>query len=177
MVLDYSHSCHRQSALEPKRGPAALRSGPPVFGSSEGGALSVRFTATYPERVSALILCGAYPRMAWAPDYPDGIQEEAWAGVLRHIEEHWGHGHEVGFLLYALAPGRADDPTWRKAHGRWERLSANPGAAVAVMEMIFQIDVRHLLSAIRVPTLVVYRPADAGHAAGSRYLGTHIPGA
>ena len=43
--------------------------------------------------------------------------------------------------------------------------------------MVSQIDVRHLLSAIRVPTLVVYRTADFAHAVGSRYLGSHIPGA
>jgi pimeloyl-ACP methyl ester carboxylesterase len=92
-----------------------------VFGSSEGGALSVLFTTTYPERVSALVLYGAYPRMAWAPDYPDGIPEElrAWAEQL--IEENWGRGQEGGLPLYALTPERADDPAWRKAHGRWER--------------------------------------------------------
>jgi class 3 adenylate cyclase/pimeloyl-ACP methyl ester carboxylesterase len=148
-----------------------------VFGSSESGALSVLFTTTYPERVSALVLYGAYPRMAWAPDYPNGIPEEIWAGLMQHIEENWGRGQEGGIPLYALTPDRADDPAWRKAHGRWERLSASPGAAVALQQLIHQIDVRHLLPAIRVPTLVVYRTADIGHAAGSRYLGEHIPGA
>jgi class 3 adenylate cyclase len=148
-----------------------------VFGSSEGGALSILFTATYPERVSALVLYGAYPRMAWAPDYPDGIPEEIRAITAQHFEENWGRGQEGGIPVWALAPDRADDPAWRKAHGRWERLSASPGAAVAMYQMIFQIDVRHLLSAIRVPTLVVYRTADIQHAAGSRYLGAHIPGA
>ena len=148
-----------------------------VFGSSEGGALSILFTATYPERVSALVLYGAYPRMAWAPDYPDGIPEEIQALTVQNFEENWGRGQEGGIPVWALAPDRVDDPAWRKAHGRWERLSASPGAAVAAYQMIFQIDVRHLLSAIRVPTLVVYRTADLAHAAGSRYLGAHIPGA
>jgi class 3 adenylate cyclase len=148
-----------------------------VFGSSEGGALSIRFTATYPERVSALVLYGAYPRMAWAPDYPDGVPEEIQALTVQQFEENWGRGQEGGIPVWALAPDRADDPAWRKAHGRWERLSASPGAAVAAYQMIIQIDVRHLLSAIRVPTLVVYRTADLAHAAGSRYLGAHIPGA
>jgi class 3 adenylate cyclase len=148
-----------------------------VFGSSEGGALSILFTATYPERVSALVLYGAYPRIAWAPDYPDGIPEEISAVLMQHIEENWGRGQEGGISLYALTPDRADDPAWRKAHGRWERLSASPGDAVALQQVIFQIDVRHLLSAIRVPTLVVYRTADIVHAVGSRYTGAHIPGA
>jgi class 3 adenylate cyclase len=148
-----------------------------VYGGSEGGALSILFTATYPERVSALALYGAYPRMAWAPDYPDGIPADVWDELLPSLEENWGRGQEGGLPLWALTPGRADDPVFRRAHGRWERLSASPGAAVAIQAMIREIDVRHLLSAIRVPTLVVYRTADVAHASGSRYLGAHIPGA
>ena len=148
-----------------------------VFGSSEGGALSILFAATYPERVSALVLYGAYPRMVWAPDYPDGIPEDFWAEGSRLIEQNWGRGQEGGLPLWLLAPDLADDPAWRQAHARWERLSASPGQAVAIQQMVREIDVRHLLSAIRVPTLVVYRTADVGHAAGSRYLGAHIPGA
>jgi class 3 adenylate cyclase len=148
-----------------------------VFGNSEGGALSVLFTATYPERVSALVLYGAYPRMAKAPDYPDGVPEEMLADGLREIEESWGRGHGEGLFLHALAPDLAHDPAWQKTHGRWERLSASPGAAAAILRMCFQIDVRHLLSAIRVPTLVLHRTEDISHALGSSYLGAHIPGA
>jgi class 3 adenylate cyclase/pimeloyl-ACP methyl ester carboxylesterase len=148
-----------------------------VYGGSEGGALSVLFTATYPERVSALVLYGAYPRMAWAPDYPDGIPGDVWDEGLRYLEENWGRGEDGGLPLYALTPDRADDPVFRKAHGRWERLSASPGAALAIQQMIRELDVRDLLPAIRVPTLVVYRTADVAHAVGSRYMGAHIPGA
>src|ERR1700758_5465489 len=106
-----------------------------VFGSSEGGALSILFAATYPDRVSALVLYGAYPRMAWAPDYPDGIPGDVWDEGLRYLEENWGRGEDGGLPLYALTPDRADDPVFRKAHGRWERLSASPGAAVAIQQM------------------------------------------
>ena len=79
--------------------------------------------------------------------------------------------------IWSLTPDRVDDPARRKAHCKWERLSASPGAAVALQKMVFEIDVRHLLSAIWVPTLVVYRTADIVHAVGSRYMGAHIPGA
>jgi class 3 adenylate cyclase/pimeloyl-ACP methyl ester carboxylesterase len=147
-----------------------------IYGGSEGGALSVLFAATYPERVSALVLYGAYPRMAWAPDYPEGVPEDVWTDGLRHLEEHWGR-LEGGLPIWALAPDRLNDPVFRRTHARWERLSASPGAAVAIQEMIHGLDVRHLLSAIRVPTLVVYRTADWAHAAGSRYMASHIPGA
>jgi class 3 adenylate cyclase/pimeloyl-ACP methyl ester carboxylesterase len=148
-----------------------------VYGGSEGGALSVLFTATYPERVSALVLYGAYPRMAWAPDYPDGIPGDMWDEGMRYLEENWGRGEDGGLPLYALTPDRADDPVFRKTHGRWERLSASPGAAVAIQQMIREVDVRDLLPTIRVPTLVVYRTADVVHAVGSRYMGARIPGA
>jgi class 3 adenylate cyclase/pimeloyl-ACP methyl ester carboxylesterase len=147
-----------------------------IYGGSEGGALSILFATTYPDRVSALVLYGAYPRMAWAPDYPDGVTDEVWVEGLRHFEENWGRG-QGGLPLYVLAPDRADDRVFRRAHARWERLSASPGAAVALQQMIHEMDVRHLLPAIRVPTLVVHRTADIAHAAGSRYLGAHIPGA
>ena len=85
-------------------------------------------------------------------------------------------GRRQDFSLHAhTGPGRRS--RLAQSTRRWERLSASPGAAVAICQMVSQIDVRHLLSAIRVPTLVVYRTADFAHAVGSRYLGSHIPGA
>jgi class 3 adenylate cyclase/pimeloyl-ACP methyl ester carboxylesterase len=142
-----------------------------VFGSSEGGALAILFAATYPERVSALVLYGAYPRFSWAPDYP-GIHPESFDSRLKYIEETWGRIGGTG-----LVPNLAKDPAFREALTRFERLSASPGAAVAITRMILQIDVRHLLTSVRLPTLVLYRTGDFTHAHGSRYIGEHIPGA
>ena len=144
-----------------------------VFGSSEGGALAILFSVTYPERVSALVLYGAYPRMSWAPDYPNGVEtsEES----FREFEDQWGQVGG-GIPLSILDPGRGNDPASLEAAARSDRLSASPGAAASIMRMIIGIDVRDLLPAIRVPTLVVYRTADIAHAEGSRYLGAHIPG-
>lgn len=146
-----------------------------IFGSSEGGAMSLLFAATYPERVTALALYGAYPRLSAAPDYPEGIPQEVRERVLEELGARWGQGVLLAHPL--MNPTRANDRAFVEAAGSWERLSASPGAAVALVRMIFDIDVRHLLSAIHVPTLVIYRTADAFHAAGSRYLATHIPGA
>jgi class 3 adenylate cyclase len=148
-----------------------------VYGGSEGGALSILFAATYPERVTALVLYGAYARLAWAPDYPDGVSDDVWADGLPLVEESWGRGTAEGPFVNAMAPNLANDPVFQKAYGRWERLSASPGAAVAILKMIHDLDVRHLLKAIQVSTLVVHRTADPAHAAGSRYLGAHIEGA
>ena len=149
-----------------------------VFGSSEGGALAILFAVTYPERVSELVLYGAYPRMSWAPDYPDGVpaSDEEVRELLRDFEDQWG-SVEGGLSVSALQPGRADDSAYKEAWARHCRLSASPGAAAAILRMILSIDVRDLVPAIRVPTLVLYRTSDVAHAAGSRYLGDHIPGA
>jgi class 3 adenylate cyclase/pimeloyl-ACP methyl ester carboxylesterase len=143
-----------------------------LFGNSEGGALALLFAATYPQRVSALVLYGAYPRLSWAPDYPDGMTDGE--SRAEEIREQWGRGG-LGVLL--SHSGAADDPASVAAMSRWERVSASPAGAVSLLRTILQIDVRHLLSTITAPTLVLYRPADVVHAIGSRYLGEHIPGA
>jgi pimeloyl-ACP methyl ester carboxylesterase len=145
-----------------------------VFGNSEGGALAILFAVTYPERASALVLYGAYPRIAAAPDYPDGLEisEED----LRNFEEQWGRPGG-GLAMSFYNPGQAEDEAYQDAMARSDRMSASPGAATAIMRMIISLDVRDLLPAIRVPTLVVYRTSDVAHAAGGRYLGEHVPGA
>jgi class 3 adenylate cyclase/pimeloyl-ACP methyl ester carboxylesterase len=142
-----------------------------IFGNSEGGALSLLFAATYPDRVTALVLYGAYPRLAWAPDYPNGILAD---GMVEQVLETWGQG-ALGLLL--SNSGASDDPASVAAMARWERLSSSPSDAAAIFRMIMNIDVRHVVPSISVPTLVLYRPADEAHAVGSRYLGEQIPGA
>jgi class 3 adenylate cyclase len=145
-----------------------------VFGSSEGGAMALLFATTYPERVPALILYGAYPRLTAAPDYPEGLPQEVCDQALETVRTRWGQGV---FSASVADPSRGGDQGFVERHARWERLSASPGAAVALLRMIFDLDVRHLLPAVHVPTLVIYRAADMYHAFGSRYLGAHISGA
>src|SRR6202008_805745 len=73
-----------------------------IYGGSEGGALSILFAATYPDRVSALVLYGAYARLAWAPDYPDGVPDDAWTDGLLLVEDSSGRGTGDGSFLIAL---------------------------------------------------------------------------
>jgi hypothetical protein len=62
--------------------------------------------------------------------------------------------------------------------GRYERQSASPGAAVAIQRLNAKIDVRPVLSAVKVPTLIVYRAGEfVAHVGGSKYLAEHLPGA
>ncbi len=135
-----------------------------LLGASEGGPMSVLFAATHPKRTRALVLYGSYAHFhSWVLGR-DGLED-----FVRGIEQAWGTG--------ASAPKFAPDQDARfKAWwGRYERLSASPTAAVALARMNAAIDVRSVLPAIRVPTLVIHRTDDARvKIAGGRYLAEKI---
>lgn len=143
-----------------------------LFGLSEGGPLCALFAATYPERTSKLIIDSGYARSMWAPDYPWGRTEEMRDRYFAYLETHWGGD----VMLHRRAPGLADDPAFREWWSDYLRMSASPGAAVAFSRMNWQIDIRHVLPTIRVPTLVIHRERDAAMPVEhGRYLAEHIP--
>jgi pimeloyl-ACP methyl ester carboxylesterase len=145
-----------------------------LMGTSEAGALSLLFAATYPSRTAAVVLLNSYARLAYATDYPQGIPTEQAEGLLRTIEEGWGKG--VAFeALVASQPNNAAMKTW---WARYQRLAASPGAAVTLLRSAFETDARSVLPAITVPVLVLHRAGDpfTGPEHG-RYLAEHIPGA
>ena len=144
------------------------------LGTSEAGALSLLFAATYPSRTTALVLLNSYARLAHAPDYPQGIPAEQAQGLLQAIEEGWGKG--VAFE--ALVASQADNASMKSWWARYQRLAASPGAAVTLLRSAFETDARSVLPAIAVPVLVLHRAGDpfTGPQHG-RYLAKHIPGA
>jgi pimeloyl-ACP methyl ester carboxylesterase len=146
-----------------------------VLGHSEGGAMCALFAATYPERTQALVMDGSSARTRWAPDYPLGETDEALEEFERMIVESWGV-ELFRAILNEVAPSIADDEELIQAHMRAAARAASPGAAAALTRMSAQVDVRHVLPAIRVPTLVLHRAGEI-LAEGSRYVGERIPGA
>jgi DNA-binding SARP family transcriptional activator len=146
-----------------------------LFGYSEGAPMSILFAATYPERVSALILGSAAARWFPAPDYPCGPGPEEMFRALHDIAENrWGHGDTIDWYL----PSRAGSPRARELIGRFERMAISPGAFQRMLAMIREIDVRDVLPAIHVPTLVVQRLEDKITTPfHGRYLAAHIAGA
>jgi pimeloyl-ACP methyl ester carboxylesterase/DNA-binding CsgD family transcriptional regulator len=137
-----------------------------LLGASEGAAISILFAATYPERARALVLYGGYAQFsAWV------MGPKALATFTRQLETSWGSG---GTLLH-FAPGRCEDAGFKAWWSRFERLSISPTAAIGLGRMNAQIDVRDVLSGLRVPTLVLHRTDDARVAiAGGRYLAKKI---
>jgi pimeloyl-ACP methyl ester carboxylesterase len=122
-----------------------------LLGYSEGGPMCALFAATYPERTSALVLYGAFTRLTDFRPSADQLQL-----VLDAMERSWGQESN----LHQVAPSRADDQHFKEWWARYERLGASPGAAVAVTRMNFEIDIRHVLPAIRVPALILHRTGD-----------------
>jgi len=142
-----------------------------LFGVSEAGPMSALFAATYPERVAALVLYGSYAKFLQDDTYPAGMPVDTFRGYTEMIEQRWGEP----FALEVLAPSMAADPTFRSWWGRQQRLGASPGAALALLRMAAEIDVRHVLPAVHVPTLVLHRTGDRLlPVSGGRYLAQHI---
>lgn len=122
-----------------------------IFGFSEGGPMSALFAATFPQRTTALIMAGAYARRAWAPDYPWGMSDAQFQAWIEQIDKEWGG--PVGIEIRAKSMLR--DEGFRRWSARYLRMGASPAAAVALVRMIAEIDIRHVLQTIRVPTLIL----------------------
>lgn len=145
-----------------------------VMGVSEGGPMSALFAATFPERTKGLVIYGGYARRTWAPDYPWAAKPEAREGFFRDIEQNWGGVVD----LDTIAPSEMNDPSFCDWWATYLRMSASPGAAVALAKMNTNIDIREELAAIRAPTLVLHRSGDRDmNIEEGRYLARHIPGA
>jgi pimeloyl-ACP methyl ester carboxylesterase len=145
-----------------------------LFGVSEGGPMSFLFAATYPARTEAVIVYGSYARRSWAPDHPWGLTDAGWREVFDAIEHDWGGPG----IVRIFAPTALENEEGRREVAAYLRLAASPGAAAAVMRMNREIDVRHILPAVRVPTLIIHRTGDSLTPIGqARYMAEHVPGA
>jgi class 3 adenylate cyclase len=143
-----------------------------IFGSSEGGLMSVLFAATYPDRTRALVTHGIYAKRLRSDDYPWAPTSDDRAAEIAEIEAAWGGEMDIS----NLAPS-ADEAFKRRAVA-YLRRSASPGAAVALLRMNSQIDVREVLPTIRVPTLVLQRVGDRDvKVEEGRWIADQIPGA
>jgi class 3 adenylate cyclase/pimeloyl-ACP methyl ester carboxylesterase len=144
-----------------------------IQGVSEGASMAILFAATYPDRAWALVLEGAFARTLWAPDYTWGMREQDFERELSEEMEGWGTREHSLEIARALAPS-ASMEDWEPL-ARMIRQGASPGAARDLELMSRQIDVRHALPAIQVPTLVLNRAGeDPFTVASARHLSEQI---
>jgi DNA-binding SARP family transcriptional activator/pimeloyl-ACP methyl ester carboxylesterase len=146
-----------------------------LFGYSEGAPMSLLFAATHPEQVDALILGSASARWFPAPGYPCGEGTQEMFDTLHGIAAHrWGQGATIEWYMQS----RAGSPRMRDAFARFERMAISPNSFLRMSRMIRDIDVRAVLPAIHVPTLVIQRLDDRiTPPCHGRYLAAHIEGA
>lgn len=136
--------------------------------------MSILFAATYPERTTALVIYGGFARIAWAPDYPYGLSAEELETRMAATRATWGTGASAA----RMNPSLASDDVYREWAAQNERTAASPGSVQALTQMNRAIDARHVLAAVRVPTLVLHRRDDpAVNVEHGRCVARHIPGA
>jgi class 3 adenylate cyclase len=140
-----------------------------VYGASESGALACLFAAMHPNRSVALVVHGSNARNAWAPDYPWGLKRERLEDFVASIERAWG--------TEAFVRAHFSDLVGDDAIIRWiatlSRYAMSPGSAAAYERMVYEDDVREILPAIHVPTLILHRARDSPE--DNRYLAERIP--
>jgi DNA-binding SARP family transcriptional activator/pimeloyl-ACP methyl ester carboxylesterase len=140
-----------------------------LLGVSEGGSMAALFAATYPERTAALVAMGTFARRKKAPDYPIDIPLQSFA------PEEWGLPAARRFVE-ERAPSLAGDEDAIRWYASYLVRGASPGAAEQITQMNREIDIRHVLPSIHVPSLVLYGAREYLRDA-TRYMGQRIPGA
>ena len=128
-----------------------------LFGHSEGGCASALFAATYPNRVTSLIMFGAFAKRKYSAEYPWAPTDEERQEVYDMIEQSWGEP-EMG--LGRLAPSKANDRVFMEWLANYFRSGASPSAAMVLTKMNTEVDIINILSSIRVPTLIMQRKND-----------------
>jgi pimeloyl-ACP methyl ester carboxylesterase/DNA-binding CsgD family transcriptional regulator len=145
-----------------------------LLGISEGGVMSALFAATYPERTAGLIIDGSYPSALRRPGYPWGIPEDKFEERMATVKDVWGK--VIGMERYA--PSQVHNPEVANWWATFTQMSASPGDAENLMRMNVLIDIRNILPAIRVPTLIVHARGDkVAPIEAGRYFAEHIPNA
>jgi pimeloyl-ACP methyl ester carboxylesterase/class 3 adenylate cyclase len=143
------------------------------YGVSEGAAMSILFAATHPERTAALVVRSAFPRRMWAPDYPWGRTEQEYEREVERDLRIFGAREQARAAVRLL--GRFSDAEV-ESFLQMLRFGASPGALEALHRMNKEIDIRHVLPAVRVPTLILHGaedtivPAEVAH-----YMASRIP--
>jgi pimeloyl-ACP methyl ester carboxylesterase len=147
---------------------------PALVGADSAGARVIHFSATHPERVSALVLINSYAHYVRQEDYPWGVPRESLDRFTARVKEQW----DTAARLEVVAPSMVTDERFAAWYLRSTRVVVGPDLVADLVRASFEVDFRPLLPAISVPTLVLHREGDRWiHLGAGRYLAEHIPNA
>ena len=148
-----------------------------VFGVQDGGFFALLAAANHPERFTRLILFGAAPTWKQTEDTPWQWTDDRWEDTADAFSGPALTEAAAGYIRFAL-PSYAGDPIALRRMTTQLALTVSPSSGLAETEMLRQIDLRDVLPAIAVPTLILHRTEDPVESIESgRYLAEHIPGA
>jgi DNA-binding winged helix-turn-helix (wHTH) protein/pimeloyl-ACP methyl ester carboxylesterase len=148
-----------------------------LLGVSQGGAVAIAYAARHPERVSHLVLCGAYSRGANHREQLESVQVRRALETL--VQVNWGQSNPSFFQmvtnLYIPDRSTPEDQNWFKD---LQIKSVSPVNLVNIMRACDEINVRPVLSSISVPTAVFHSDRDrVAPLHEGRILAAEIPGA
>jgi len=146
---------------------AAGSSSPVIFGAHEGSGMAVLFAASYPERTRALVLFHAIAK-------GEGIESASDLQELVRLREGWGTQEWCDELLTWGCPSLAENEEDRRWFANSLRTGASPAVAYALNRAFGETDLRDVLPAVRVPTLLLYRNV---YETETTELASHIPDA
>jgi pimeloyl-ACP methyl ester carboxylesterase/DNA-binding CsgD family transcriptional regulator len=148
-----------------------------LLGISQGGAIALAYAVRHPERVTHLILYGAYARGRLRRDPSSHAREEA-EMMLSLIRVGWGRPNPAFRRVFSelFVPGGTPDQL------RWfddlARTSTSPEMAERLERAFYQVEVTKLLAEVAAPTLVAHGRDDAMIPfAEGRLLATNVPDA
>jgi len=148
----------------------------PLLGISQGGAVAIAYAVRHPDKVSHLILYGAYARGRLIRDPSPRAREEEQA-LLEVVRQGWGQEDPAFrqiFTALFLPGGSAEQHRW---FNDLQRISTSAENAARFLESFATLDVQSLARRVRSPTLVLHARGDARVAFDEgRLLASLIPG-
>jgi class 3 adenylate cyclase len=147
-----------------------------IWTGSTATGIAVLFAATYPERCAGLVLFDPRVKGVRSPDYPWTRTEDEWRRQLAEVRTRWGARDYLEGLAREWAPEVSDEADFVDWFVWHMRRSLSPGAALTSFRTAMELDVRDVLAAVRVPALVMPRPAlpGPGHYTAARIRGSEV---
>jgi len=147
-----------------------------LFGPSQATSVSIAYAQQYPEKVSHLILHGAYARGRCKRGNPEGIEESK--ALVTLIRQSWGRDNPMVRQMMTslfMPDATQEESAWFNEFQR----TCGPGENLARFRELFDdIDVSNLLAEINIPTLVVQCVGDSvAPLSEGKLIASRIPGA
>lgn len=142
-----------------------------IFGVGRSASISALFAASHPERVRSLVTYGLFVKGLSSPDFPFAHPADG----RKEFEERFIAEFGTGKQLALQAPSVFQVPAIIEWWGHFERLMSSPGSIEQYLYVLRDLDIRHVLPVIEVPTLVLHRKDDlVVSAAQSKYAAEMI---